>query len=307
MSLTGRRSLPLALAAAAFSAISSLAVPAGANAQDVAGTPENIGKRIAIAGRQRMLAEGMAKSVCYAQAGIDAEENLGDLYTMWNLYGWYHRGIYLGNVQLDLFQEKNERIKQVWTSVDSVWASLSRVHHEVLSGGMLSGGEFERMIDATDGMTELNSDMVAVIGTVYAREMHDAGQGSAHLIDLYERQRMLAQKLSKEVCLVQQGFQLDDTRASLNETMAAFDASIGAFIDGMPSVSVPPAPTGEIRTQLIRAKAHWDNVRDRSARVAEGGGLSREELSEFRVEMNAFIGEMTLAISKLVKYEASKA
>lgn len=307
MSSTGLKSLSLALSAAAFTAITGFMAPTGLSAEEVASTPENVGKRIAIAGRQRMLAEGMAKSVCYAQAGIDTEENLKDLYTMWNLYGWYHRGIYLGNLQLDLFQEKNERIKRVWTSVDEVWANLSRVHNDVLSGTSLSDGEFERMINTTDGMTTLNSNMVAVIGTVYSRELNETGQGSALLIDLYERQRMLAQKLSKEVCLVQIGFQLDDTRASLNETLASFDASIEAFIDGMPSVSVPPAPTSEIRAQLLLAKSHWENVHAMGERVANGGGLSREELSEFRAEMNEFIGEMTIAISKLVKFEASKA
>jgi Type IV pili methyl-accepting chemotaxis transducer N-term len=297
----------LALAGAVVSAsLTVLSGPVSAAAEEVASTPENVGKRIAIAGRQRMLAEGMAKSVCYFEAGVDTEASLRDLYTMWNLYGWYHRGIYIGNVQLDLFQEKNERIKRMWTKVDGVWSDLSQIHLESMAGNKLPANEFERLMNETTEVALLNSDLVSVVGSVYSRYINEQGQGSALLIDLYERQRMLAHKLSKDVCLVQRGFQLDQTRSELDETLKVFTLSLDAFVDGMPSVSVPPAPTSDIRSLLVSAQKHWEGISPLADHVVGGGGLSAEEMSQFRSEMNAVVGEMTKAINRLVAYEASK-
>ena len=306
MSLRRIRVQGLALAAAAMSTL-FVATPTITIAEEVVGTPENVGKRIAIAGRQRMLAEGMAKEICYIEAGVDTQDSLRDLYVMWNVYGWYHRGIYLGNVQLDLFAEKNERIKRMWVDVDQVWDGLATKYDLTLENEVVADGDFEQVMEVTDELTFLNNDLVSLLGSVYAEDINKTGHGSALLINLYERERMLSQKLSKEACLIQRGYKPDETRARFVETQTNFMVSMGAFINGMESVSVPPAPTPEIRDQLLRAQSHWDKVKDLADLVAQGGGLNREQMSLFRREMNEVVGELTIAISMLVKFEASKA
>ena len=296
----------LGLVTAAMSAL-FVAIPAVTSAEEVVGTPENLGKRIAIAGRQRMLAEGMAKEVCYIDAGVDTTESLRELYVMWNVYGWYHRGIYLGNAQLDLFEEKNERIKRMWIEVDQVWDGIAPKYNSIMENEVVANGDFDQVMQITDKLSFLNNDLVSLLGSVYAGDINDAGHGSALLINLYERERMLSQKLSKEACLIQHGYQSDATRARFVETRDNFTVSMNALINGMESVSVPAAPTSEIRDQLLKAQSHWNNVQGLADLVAKGGGLNREQMSTFRQEMNEVVGELTIAIAMLVQYEASKA
>lgn len=298
-----RRLAGIAVLAAALSPIAvSTSV-----ADKVEASPEIVGKRIAIAGRQRMLAESMAKSVCYAQSGIDNEASLRDLYITWNIYGWYHQGIYSGNVQLELFPESNRRVIRSWQTVDGVWVTMSDLNQAAWQGKKVSEGQFELMMGKTDEIAELSNRLVSELRARYGdRIAESGGQMSALLIDLYERQRMLGQKLSKEVCLIARDFNTDEVRASLDTTMSIFVNSLGAFQTGMPALSIPPAPTPEIQDRLATAQQHWDNIASVAEAARTGSAISREDLVRFREEMDLFLSDMTMAINLLVSHEASK-
>lgn len=286
--------------------IANQGTPATASAESVANTPEIIGKRIVIAGRQRMLAEAMAKSACYIRSGVEAEDALRDLYVTWNTYGWYHRGIRLGNVQLELFEEKHKRVQRKWEKVDKAWSPMGDIHASVLDGASLSDAQFHQMNLLTDTMVERSNELVAELRATYAKDIGKNGRLSALLIDLYERERMLAQKLSKSVCLIESGYKPDETRAELKKTLGFFNASINAFLDGEPSVSIPPAPTPELRAQLVSAKSHWDRISQVAVLVSEGSNPSQDDLLQFRQEMDLFLSDMTQSINMLVEFEANK-
>ena len=305
MTNTGFR-FALSVAAIAASAIFSSGSATLAQAAEVQNTPEIVGKRIVIAGRQRMLAEAMAKSVCYLKTGVDTEDSLRDLYVTWNTYGWYHRGLRLGNVQLELFEEKHRRVQRKWSDVDDAWSPMSKLHVSVLEGNDLSDVQFVQMITLTEHMVGLSNELVSELRSSYAKDIGKTGRLSALLIDLYERERMLAQKLAKAVCLIDYGYETEATRAELKKTLGFFNASIEAFLDGAPSVSIPPAPTPEMRAQLASAKSHWDGIRHIATAVAEGGNPTADDMLLFRDQMDQFLSDMTMSINMLVEFEANK-
>lgn len=294
----------------AFALLLTVAAPqfAAADGDDqVAVSPETIGKRIAIAGRQRMLAESMAKSACYAQSGIDTEASLQNLYVTWNVYGWYHRGLHSGNPQLELFPETDKRVLRRWEEIDKTWAGVAAVGKTAWQGQTLSAGQFETMMDRTREMSEQNNLLVSELRASYGDKLAaSGGQMSALLIDLYERQRMLGQKLSKEVCLIARDFQTDNMRGSLSTTISTFSNSLDAFLTGMPALNIPAAPTPGIKDSLVTAKSHWTAITDVAKAAEAGQNISQEDLVRFREEMDLFLSDMTMAINLLVAHEAAK-
>ncbi len=287
--------------ALSFGAAPSVAAggEATTEAEDAAAT------RMTIAGRQRMLVEGMASSLCFAHAGIEVEESRRALYVKWNVYSWYHRGIYHGNAHLNLTKEQDNRIVRRWQETNGRWQDLSSVYRQVLAGEAITAERFEAAMALSEEVGNLNNALVVDFRTVYADEISNQGLGAALLLDLYERQRMLAQKISKNVCLIESGYNADVHLADLQETVGIFENSLTAFIEGMPMLGIPPAPTDEIRARLERTREDWAKAQPIVKVVAEGGDIDQDQLALLHHAVEVVTGDMTGAIQELVAYETA--
>jgi len=165
----------------------------------------------------------------------------------------------------------------------------------------VESGQFA--LGAANGLTvEVRAranDMVARMRSVYAEELGGDGFGDALLIDLYGRQRMLSQKLSKEVCLAAAGYQLDETLPELEATLKLFERSLGAFIEGLPVAGVPKPPTEEIASQLALANDAWSKISYVPQTIVTGGSLGIKELGVFRTGSTDFLRAMNKAVGML--------
>ncbi|MFK7944259.1 MAG: type IV pili methyl-accepting chemotaxis transducer N-terminal domain-containing protein [Paracoccaceae bacterium] len=264
----------------------------------------SVGERIVIAGRQRMLAEGMAAKLCYKVSGIQNASAGRDLYTMWNIFGWYHAGLRHGNTQLELSAESNLDVLNAWAQMDLIWGGLKGVYEGVIDSDTSDRGTLGVAVDLTEAVTDGASQLVATLRGAYSEQLGPQGFGSALLIDLYERQRMLGQKIAKDVCLVS----LRDTPATriagLEKTLTLFNLSLDAFQNGLSDVGVPPPPTPEIAQLLKKARKDWQPAETWARAAAEGQALSQTELADFADAMDLFISDMTAAINALVAFKA---
>jgi len=267
-------------------------------------TPEVAGQRISIAVRQNMLAESLAKSACYAYADVQRDRNLADLYVNWNIYFWYHRALLAGNYQLGLFAETDPRVRRKWVAVDRTLGPLSRVYRTIIYDDLVTRAELESIFALTDRIVEENGDLVAFMRSAYAGDIGSTGTFSAILIELYERSRKLANQMSKLACMLELGIEPAASRAQFTTAMNFFIASIGGFIDGLPALGVPPAPTPEIRAQLTKARGDWDRVSAIATRISEGRNVDRADLDRLRVELDNFTGDMNLAVTMLIQLKA---
>ncbi|MEM7685241.1 MAG: type IV pili methyl-accepting chemotaxis transducer N-terminal domain-containing protein [Pseudomonadota bacterium] len=259
----------------------------------------SIAERIVAAGRQRMLAEGMAASLCYVDQGVADARSRSQLYVMWNIFGWYHRAIVSGSQELDLGVELDPRVLAAWQEVDSLWTELRPLYDTPISGQPAQPSQFDDAVAITRDVTEAATDLVATLRSVYAARLGPQGFGSALLIDLYERQRMLAQRIAKDVCLVARGDARPERLADLTRTVEIFSLSLDAFQNGLSDAGVPPPPTDAIAQSLRNAGTHWRPVAALAYAAAQGMELDRSGLAEFSDAMDRFISHMTGAINAL--------
>ncbi|MEM7671695.1 MAG: type IV pili methyl-accepting chemotaxis transducer N-terminal domain-containing protein, partial [Pseudomonadota bacterium] len=266
---------------------------------------ETVSHRINLAGRQRMLLERMAKMFCYARSGVDVAANASHLAKAQAMFSATHAAFSKGNVEMNVFAETVDSVRDSWIKVNNHWAALDDTYNRALAGEFVSEEDFAASNDLTLSARKEANDMVAQLRAAYAPQLGAAGFGSAILIDLYGRQRMLSQKLSKEVCLVARGHQLDKTKPELSATLELFETSLNAFINGMPIAGVPVPPSEAIAQQLALAQAEWAAVADIAHAIAKGEAVALVDLERFSKGTDKFLPEMNKAVQLLAAHHAA--
>lgn len=259
-----------------------------------------LSQRLVIAGRQRMLAEGMASKLCFAEAAVRREKSLRELYLMWNIFNWYHSGMLLGNSQLGLASETDPGVVEAWRELDNEWWGLKALYEPVLDGAAITPASYAQAQSSTETVTQLSDSLVAALRSTYSQRLGQRGFASTLLVDLYERQRMLSHRISKNICLMSTGDQTPERRADLADMMSVFDNSLSAFQDGMVSFGIPKPPTPEIAAALASVEASWTSIKPLVSRAAIGAALTPEQLDQLAEVNDRIVVAMTAAINGLV-------
>ncbi len=80
----------------------------------------------------------------------------------------------------------------------------------------------------------------------------------APVINIAGRQRMLSQKMSKEVLMVAASSNASAVKEQLRDTKVLFDRSLKALIDGDSDMGLPATSEGPILEQLLVVKSIWE-------------------------------------------------
>ena len=110
------------------------------------------------------------------------------------------------------------------------------------------------------------------------------------------RQRMLTQKASKEFCLIAFGHDVEQNREALKGTVALFEKSLAALMDGDDDLGLPEAPTDEIYDQLELVNGLWEPLSVVFKKVAAGENPSGEDLTTIATGNNPALFEMNKAV-----------
>ncbi|MEO0912955.1 MAG: type IV pili methyl-accepting chemotaxis transducer N-terminal domain-containing protein [Pseudomonadota bacterium] len=294
--------LPYTLSIAALAATLNISAPAPAKAE-LAVSPQTVAARIEQSGNLRMLSEGMAKYFCYARAGQDPVNAVAGLQTDMAMFDQIHLGLVDGDDSLGLFAETSPEVRKAWDNVDLMWSSARVYYDKALSGQIVDERDFDRINGLTLELDKRVNDMVTQVRAVYAKELGEGGIGEALLIDLYDRQLMLAEKIAKEVCLVRVGYKGEEEVRELNESIALFENSLNAFQEGFPIAGIPAPPTEGIKAQLAKAHDEWQKIRLTAVNIASGTAVTLTDYSDFAEGIPVFEKEMIEALHMLEKHE----
>lgn len=271
-----------------------------AHAETTDARKRSAGDRLVMAGRQRMLAESLAAKLCLIESGIAVEESRQELYVLWNIFGWYHRGLVQGNLQLGLLTEQDGGVIATWRKADQVWQELYIIYEPVVNGKAAAPGDAGLVVSLTETMTDATSTVVAALRAAYADDLGPRGFGSALLLDLYERQRMLGQRIAKNVCLISSGDQTPERLEELKQAIDLFSTSLLAFQSGLADVGVPKPPTPEIAEGLVQVAAIWQPAEPMARLTAIGAPPEPAGLLAFKGAMDRVNASMTAVINDLV-------
>ena len=236
------------------------------------------GKRaVNLSALQPMLIEQAAKAACFASLAGPTAANLGDIDRALGQLGKVQAGLRKGSEALGLVEEDDPRMLQALDRLDRAMQPLTAVLTSVVGSGGVSEQALRRI-------TQLTGPAVAEATDAATRAERLHGQGSAVplavtlKISLGARQRVLSQTMSKQLCLIAKGIEVEANREALAENVRVFETTLDALIDGFDAFGLPPESNPEQRRKLEGVKGLWADVAPAFHGVIEGGEPTADDL-----------------------------
>lgn len=151
---------------------------------------------------------------------------------------------------------------------------------------------FARAIVMAAALLLISADTWAVTASEYAVVINLAG-----------RQRMLTQKMSKEMLLVAKGIDAEANRANLAKTATLFDTTLKGLRDGDAALGLPPTEEAVTLRQLGRVDGLWQPFHERVKAVVAGGAVDVPQVAAQNLPL---LKQMNTAV-RLYERSAKKA
>jgi len=211
----------------------------------VAQSKQQSGVVINLAGKQRMLTQKMSKEALFIAKGIDVKANTENLKKTSALFDKTLKGLINGDSGLNLPKTENPEILAQLEKVSGLWKSFKAKIDKVIAGN-------------TDKATleAIDKENIPLLKNMNAAvQMYAKASGSkldpkmAKTINLAGKQRMLTQKMTKELLLVANGINADANKENIKKTAALFENTLNDLIAGTQNT--------DIKTQLGVVKKLW--------------------------------------------------
>ncbi len=242
------------LSIVALSACLTLGVQADAPKADakteVKQTKEQGANVINLAGKQRMLTQKMSKEALFIAKGIDTKANIEALKKTEALFDKTLKGLVDGDSELNLPKTTDKDILAQLKKVSELWASMKK-SIDVIASGKVDKKALESI--AKENLPLLKNMNQAV-------QMYAKASGSklspemASTINRAGKQRMLTQKMTKELLLVANGIDAEANKANAKKTAELFESTLKDLTD--------KCKDEKIKAQLGVVAKLWSDYKD---------------------------------------------
>jgi hypothetical protein len=218
-------------------------------------TKQEMGVIINLSGKQRMLTQKMSQEILFIAKGIEVEENKEELRKTEILFHDTLIGLFNGDSELGLVKIEVPEIKEQLEEVSCLWKAFRKNVKAVLKEKSVSK-------DVLDSTAMLNMPLLIAMNktvTLYKKESGSIlEQSMAVTINLAGRQRMLTQKMTKELLLVALNIEQQVNQVRLAGTVFEFEEILEGLLNGNDELGLPKTENKDIRNQLENSvKKKW--------------------------------------------------
>ena len=227
-----------------------------------AGFTEDVGssERVNLSGQLGTLSERITAAACNLSAGIATTESQAVLKISTNYFSRINRALLEGNRGFGILgEESRPRTLRAIEDLNAKWQPLQEMANATLASANDSA-HVQSLADQSDPVQAEALILVSEITGQYA-DPAIMQHADALLIEIAGRQRMLANRMSKNVCLIASDVNDDAAMQDLTKTIGLFEASLDALQNGMPSVGLRPPPTDRIAEGLNDVAAEWAAIK----------------------------------------------
>jgi len=126
------------------------------------------------------------------------------------------------------------------------------------------------------------------------------------VLNLSGKQRMLTQKMTKEIMLVALGMDVEQNLKNLKATSALFDKTLKGLRDGDAGLRLPPTVSNRIRKQLDKIEGIWVDFHAVVKTILEAGSVNKDQIQVVATNNLPLLKQMNKCV-KLYEKDASKA
>jgi hypothetical protein len=210
-------------------------------------TKQQSGVVINLAGKQRMLTQKMSKEAFFIAKGIDVEANTANLKKTAALFDKTLKGLVDGDSSLNLPKTENKEILAQLQKVADLWAPFKANIDKISAGSAGLGAETLEAISKEN--VPLLKNMNAAVQMYAKASSSNLNPAMAKKINVAGRQRMLTQKMTKELLLIANGIDVDASKANIKKTAALFDETLNNLTEN--------CKNPEIKAQFEVVKKSW--------------------------------------------------
>jgi nitrate/nitrite-specific signal transduction histidine kinase len=199
-----------------FLFLSIIALSLVANA---AVSKQDMANAINKAGKQRMLTQKMSKEILFISLNIDTEINQDELENTIKLFSKTLTGLIDGDSYLGLIKTNNASILAKLKAVKNLWQPFQKNATAVLEGNVSA--------DILAAINQQNLPLLKKMNEAVIAFEKEGGSAFepklANLINKAGKQRMLIQKMTKELLLIAKEINTDANKANLANSVLEFE------------------------------------------------------------------------------------
>jgi len=233
-------------------------------------TQYHMGIVVNLSGKQRMLTQKMSKEMLLIAKGIDAAANRENLKKTAALFDKTLKGLVNGDSDLKLVKTGNPKAVKQLGKVSKIWSGFKKNVAAVLAGD--TSKELLEKIAVTNLTLLKNMNHAVKIFEGQAKNMGGVSNpfGLATTLNLSGKQRMLTQKMTKELLLVANGIEPEKNKINLKKTASLFERTLKGLMDGDSNLELPGTTDPVIRSQLVTIQKLWNDYKPLIENVALG-------------------------------------
>ena len=257
---------------------------------------------INLAGKQRMLTQKMSKEAMLIKLNIDAQKNKEKLKQSSALFDRTLKGLIKGDKELGLVATNNKEIQAKLQEIKALWDPFYEKIKEIYSGKNLSDKTFEYIEKNNIPLLKKMNEAVFM----YAKIGNKGGNKLklANDINLAGRQRMLTQKIAKDLLFYQANLNPKAALKDLKESMQLFDRTLNGLFNGDKELNLVGTKLPKIVNQLNVVKQSWQECKPLIAAAIEkknDPNLTKKAIScldKTKDEMNKAVVLYTLSLNR---------
>jgi len=249
---------------------------------------------INVAGRQRMLSQKMSKEFLLVAKGIDVADNKLNLAATIALFEGSLAKLVQGSTADSLPAAPTQALADQLYVVKGLWATFKALLEGNVDASPIPSGVLSDV--AAQSVPLLVQSNAAV--TLYVSAATDAGATvPGATVNIAGRQRMLSQRMSKEVLLIALGVDPEANRQALNSTMALFETSHMGLLEGDSDLQLVQAEHSCILQQMEVVGELWVDFKAVLQPIVDGGNATDAALSEIAELNPILLGEANDAVT----------
>ncbi|MDM8545549.1 type IV pili methyl-accepting chemotaxis transducer N-terminal domain-containing protein [Candidatus Venteria ishoeyi] len=218
-----------------------------------ASSKTEMGKVINLAGKQRMLTQKMSKEALFIAKGVDATGNQGNLKKTANLFDRTLKGLKDGDADLGLPKTTDAGILAQLDVVAKLWITFKGNIDAVLAG--------KTSPEVLSNIAAQNLPLLKEMNKAVKMYEKAAGStldaGMATTINLAGKQRMLTQKMTKELMLAANGIDAQANITNMKKTANLFGSTLNGLVKADKAMGLPGTTDQAILTQLAVVSKIW--------------------------------------------------
>lgn len=181
---------------------------------------ESASNKVKLSGRQTMLTQSIAKSICFAYLGVKPDEHLLEAAQASSLFSETLSALKSGSGQKGIIREENPEIKKQLDMLSENWRPFKNIVNSVLTSRKPTLSDLQDIQEINVLVLEQTAKTSAMIEKHYGGG--ELGADLANTINIAGQPRTLTQKAAKEFCMSIAKISREKNLAALDETRERF-------------------------------------------------------------------------------------